>query len=373
MTITQRGPNSWQIKVSGGTDATGKRLRPTKTIRGTYEDAVREEMRLTLQVADTLPAEFAANATVTTLLDAWLPIHNRISESTRYDYRLVIDKHIIPNIGDMPLHKVKPFTLDRFYQQLADDGLGPDRIRRVHSILSGAFKKAVKWEWIGRSPVRDAEQPPAPIRDVEAPTPAQYRQLTKTADDTLLLAAVAIHLAGNVGSRRGEICGLQWRDFDLERGTVQVRRTVSVVPGVGDVVKPIKGNPRLRLERKPLDPATIDLLRLWDIATADERALGFNPDGWLFVAPAKGGFYRPDCMGRLFSKIAKQAGLPGLHMHQLRHYVVTQLLDAGIDVSVVSRRVGHSRTSTTTDVYGHGVAAAAVDAAKAMARINRGD
>lgn len=368
--IARRGHDSWRVTLSAGTNPDGTRRYVRSTVRGTRNEAERELMRLTLEVGDGLPEHFSTNRTVADLLEVWIPVA-KLAESTRYDYRLT-SKHIIDHIGKTPLHKVRPFTLDRFYAKLEADGLGPDRIRRCHTVLRSAFKQAVKWEWMLTNPAINATPPAAPIRDIETLDPAQYRKLAHAANETLFLAAVAIHIAGNIGSRRGEICGLQWSDFDLDAGNVRVLRTVGVVPGVGDVVKPVKGNVKRRLEPKGLDDATVEMMRLWDMATADHRDIA-NPDGWVFQSPGTGSFYRPDVMGRMFRQIATAAGLPGAHMHQLRHYVVTMLRDAGVDLDAVSRRVGHARTSTTVDIYGHAVSKSNREAAEVMGRINRGE
>lgn len=375
MGLEKRGANSWRIEVSAGVDPrTGRRQRVRETVKGDRAAAERREMQLILEVGEGVPAEFSLSMTVADMLRQWLPIAPGLADYTRYDYGLAIEKHIVPSkLGKMPAHKVKPFDLDRFYRQLERDGLGPDRIRRCHAILRGAYKRAVVWEWVVRNPALHATPPPPPIRDIDSLEPSDYRRLSAHAHDSLLRLAVIIDLAADIGPRRGEICGLQWPDFNLDKGVVKVIRTVAVVPGVGDVVKTIKGNPRRRLEAKPLTPQTINSLRLWDIATSEERSLGANPKDWVFLAPKAMSFYRPDCLGHDFRRLAAEAGMPGAHLHQLRHYVVTQLIDAGIDVDIASRRVGHSRTSTTTDYYGDGVPSSAWTAAEAMERINRGD
>jgi integrase len=373
--IEQRGKDSWRISLSAGFDPkTGKRQWIRRTIRGDRTDAERALMRLTLEVGDELPDALSLSTTVTQLLDAWLPVA-KLAATTRYDYRLCIDKHIRPSkIGSTPIHKVTALGLDKLYAALERDGLGPDRIRRVHTILRSAFKQAIKWQMIARNPVPDASPPPVPDREIEAPEPHEYRRLvTKAAGDRgqLLLSAVAVHLGATIGSRRGEICGLQWPDIDFDDETITVRRAVAVVPGVGDVVKELKE--KRRRSRIPIDAGTIDLLWLWNMETSELRAQGINPHGWLLLAPKTLSFYRPDRLSRLFRRLADDAGLPGVHFHSLRHYMIRQLLDAGVEVGVASRRAGHARTSTTHDMYGGPVGESARAAADVIARINRGD
>lgn len=373
--IEPRGKNSFRVSLSAGFDPnTGKRQWIRRTIRGDRADAERALIKLTLEVGDDIPDAFSLSTTVNQLIDAWLPVA-RLAETTRYDYRLCIDSHIRPSkIGHTSIHKVTALGLDRLYAALERDGLGADRIRRVHTILRAAFKQGIKWQMIARNPVPDASPPPAPDRDIEAPEPHEYRRLAALAHgdrDQLLLAAVAVHLGATIGSRRGEICGLQWPDFDLDAQTVNTRRAVAVVPGVGDVVKELKE--KRRRDLIPIDDETVDLLWFWNMETSEARYEGANPDGWLLQAPKTRSFFRPDCLSRIFRQLADEAGLPGVHFHSLRHYMIRQLLDAGIEVGVASRRAGHRRQSTTSDMYGGPVGESARRAAEVIARINRGD
>ena len=56
---------------------------------------------------------------------------------------------------------------------------------------------------------------------------------------------------------------------------------------------------------------------------------------------------------RYFKALIKQAGLPPIHFHDLRHTAASLILNHDIPVIVVSRQLGHARTSITLDVYGH--------------------
>ena len=66
-----------------------------------------------------------------------------------------------------------------------------------------------------------------------------------------------------------------------------------------------------------------------------------------------GGFFNPDNVLRLFKKLLKEAGLPDVRFHDLRHSVATILLAAKIDLKVVSELLGHSSVAITADIYAH--------------------
>jgi hypothetical protein len=96
----------------------------------------------------------------------------------------------------------------------------PKTIRNIHSILSGAFAAAVRWEWIDRNPAESAKPPKVPHRRPASPSPETVAKVVAAARESDPALAVYLWLAAVTGARRGELCGLQWADVDLGAGTV---------------------------------------------------------------------------------------------------------------------------------------------------------
>lgn len=369
--IEARGPSKWRLRVSAGIDPVTKERNVLRVpFAGTREEAELELARLVVQVVDG-GVGVGTQQNVSQLFDTWLPVAE-LADRTRYNYGRSIELHLRPQLGAKQLRKLSTFDIDQAYGRLRRNGATADQIRYAHSVLSSALTQARKWGWVTTNAAANATKPPEPERDVAVPTPDDVRKLSTVAKAVLFRTAVAIHVACHLGNRCGEICGLQWPDIDFDDGSIRVWRTVDVVPGVGEVIKPVKGNAKRHRTPRPVDEGTLDMLRLWDMATAENRS-EVNPTQWVFQAPRRLSFYRPSTMGSDFKTIAVEAGLPDLHMHSLRHYVITRLRDAGVDIDVISRRVGHSRTSTTHDRYGDSVPESARQAANIIAAINRGD
>jgi integrase len=100
--------------------------------------------------------------------------------------------------------------------------------------------------------------------------------------------------------------------------------------------------------------------------------LGRMPDDALvFPAPLKGRYQSPRAFSKEWSRVATSIGFPGLSFHALRHTHASQLIDAGIDIVTISRRLGHAKPDITLRVYAHlfrkddSKAADAIDAALA--------
>jgi integrase len=160
-----------------------------------------------------------------------------------------------------------------------------------------------------------------------------------------------LRLAATTGARRGELCGLQWHDVDLEHGAVTIHRSVSTTTTEAHHVNAGKtGNKGHRVVG--LGAATIAALQAHRahqrehlLATGSPRSVPwvFTHDG---VNP-----WRTDYLTREFIRLRRRIGIDNIRLHDLRHFVATELLGSGVDIRTVSGRLGHARASTTLDKY----------------------
>ncbi|MFO0448604.1 MAG: tyrosine-type recombinase/integrase [Pseudomonadota bacterium] len=361
----QRRGNRWRLVVDIGRDpVTGQRRQRTRMVAGSRADA---EKALALLVAGSTTGDphLGKDSSLGDLLDAWMAVA-RLSPATALDYRRAISKHIPPHMKSMRVWKITTHQLDQLYSALQDKGLGPARIRRVHNILRRSLGQAVKWQWIARNPAVDASPPPLEQPSITPPPVDDVRRWVDACDGPMRVYAV---LAAHLGARRGELCALQWGDIDLDAGEITIRRALTEGgPGVGIVAKPTKTN---RDRTVAIDPATVGLLRAHrHQRLQDALAAGARPGPWVFATDPLGHVApRPDSMSRRFSRLRDELGLGHVRPHDLRHFVATQLLAAGVDPRTVSGRLGHSRTSTTLDIYAAFVPARDRDAADLLGRL----
>jgi integrase len=379
----QERNGKWRLVVDAGT--AGVRHQRVRTVVGTRQHAELELARFLVEVGR---GEVTGhNATVGQLLDAWLNVA-RLAVSTRRDYGYA-RQLIPPTILATPVWKLRAAPLDALYADLAKRGLGPDRIRRVHGLLRRAFVQAVKWGWVARNPILDASPPPAPAPRPKPPTVAEVGLLLAAAPADLV---AFLRLEAGLGARRGELCALQWRDFDLDAGTVIVRRALADGGvGIGVVVKLTKTENERTVA---LDGATVAVLRDHRRACAEKAmAVGVHvaPTAYVFSSDADGlAPWRPDSTTRRFIRLRRRVArslavasgitdddmldaaaheLDHIKLRDLRHFVATQMLAAGIDPRTVSGRLGHARTSTTLDIYAGFVPARDRDAADILGRL----
>ncbi len=283
---------------------------------------------------------------------------------------------IIPGIGAIQATKLTAADLDRFYRQLLKHGAGhgpyaPATIRRVHGIVRRALTQGVRWGWISHNPAIDASPPRVSAKEVKPPTPEQLVHLFRLADVTDPALATYILLAASTGARRGELIALRWSDVDLERGNLAIER--GIVLADGELIE--QGTKTHQSRRVMLDPDTVTVLRNHQARAVDDaRSVGaaITGESFVFTHEIEGSApWRPDSTSRAFRMLCERAGVSGVRLHDLRHYVATRLLVSGIDVRTVAGRLGHRNPATTLNVYAHFVPQADEEAASALASVLR--
>lgn len=327
------------------------------------------------------------NITLAELIHEWWGRHERkLAPSTAKDYRRAIDGHVMGHpIAATKIRTLHQRDLNAFYDDLEADGLGAERIRRVHNILSVAFTYAVRNDLVAGKPTDKADPPAVTERDVDPPTPADVVKIVSVADTIKPGLSMFVHLAAVTGARRGELIALRRSDIDLETATVTIARAVSVGDGDFGIGQNLveKDTKTHAVRRVALDGGAVDAIRQHyrdQASEAEQFGLELADDPRVFagwgsvrdVATRYGDLpWRPESTSRWFSQAVAEAGLSGVRLHDLRHAAATQMLAAGVDVRTGAGRLGHKRTDTFLNRYAHVVPAADQNAADTLADIYR--
>jgi len=347
---TERSPGVWRLQTTSDPDAvTGETRRLSRTFRGTKPEATAELQRFVSESGAGLQG--GSTVTVSVLLESFMTTAT-LSPTTRQDWRSLIDRYLIAELGSIPLWKLTARDCDQMYQRLRVGGLGASRVRNAHVVLHRAVAQAVRWGWISRNPVSNATRPAVPRSTVTPPSLDEVRLLMALAAQADPTLSCWLDIATATGARRGEICALRWSDVDLNRATVRIERSVAVTKQSGVYFKTTKTD-RFRLVSLT-NRAVRSLTILHDHAVADATAQGraVSGDDLVFTNDPEARVpWRPELVSHRWERLRRRAGLDHVKLHGLRHFVATELLTAGIDLRTVSNRLGHARTSTTLDIY----------------------
>lgn len=350
--LREKQPGRWELRVPLPPDpVSGARRQRSVTLNGTKRQAERELVRLIAE-ADT-GRDTGTRATVSVLLDQWWEHKvGRLSPTTAREYKRLLDKRIRPDLGKRRIDSLTAADLDTYYLRLhRNDGLSPSSIRQVHAVLSGALGQAVKWRWVAFNPARDATLPAARRGEIDPPSPAKVRVLLRLAEEHSMEFGMLVRLGALIGTRRGELCGLRWEDIDLGAASLVVR--TGVVDVGGHIIE--KDTKTHATRSISIDAGTVKLLRHYRKRVDDRAKLcGVEIAARAFVLsewPDGSKPYRPDKATVTFRALRTKAGLGTARLHDLRHFVATQMIGAGHDIRTVAGRLGHANPSTTLDIY----------------------
>lgn len=349
--LWQRRDGRWEGRVQLGWSPEGRRMYRA-VIAPTQAETVRRLADLRRQLAAGLPAT-DQRLTVAAYLMRWLDDAGpRLRPSTLTRYKGLVRGQLVPRLGRVKLHALAPSDVARMMAAVQADGLSPRTAGHCRAVLRCALADAERDGLVGRNAARLADAPrlPVPTPVVLEPTDV-WAILDAMADDPPLrrLATVAI----TTGLRIGEQLGLRWADLDTERRCLTVRTTLQRTAGAYSL-----GEPKSTASRRvvPLPDAALEVLRDERKAqAAAQLAAGgrwHQPIPGLVFTTATG---RP-CNGsgilHRFQAALAAADLSKLRWHDLRAAHGSLMLAEGADISVVSRKLGHSSVALTARHYG---------------------
>ena len=277
-------------------------------------------------------------------LDRWLTEYKAgtVRPGTLKSYRCYIEYYIKPQLGDKQISLISQQDIQRMYRRLKTEGrihehpemnhqLSDSMVRHIHSALHAALKDAVQAHVIPRNPTEGATAPKPNYRPKRILTRAELDAFLEVVEqDEVWRDFFQTELM--TGLRRGEICGLQWNDFDEDTGTLKVCRTLHSQRKGEYTVGETKTGKGMRTILLPKTVA--DILRRRKADTISQ---------WIF----------PDSAYLHMKTLLRRAGLPSIRFHDLRHTFATYALTSGVDAKTLSGILGHTNASFTLDTYTH--------------------
>jgi integrase len=358
--IKRKGSSNYTIILQLGLDpSSGKRKQQWITAGPSKREAEKKLAKL-IHELDNGTFTKPSKQTLSQYLDQWLQDHRgNIAPNTAQTYAWFIERHIKPEIGQIPLTALKPEHLQRFYsdkltsgRQNGKGGLGNRSVKYIHATLHKALKSAVKQGKISRNPADAVDIPRVARRAMKTMDETELHIFLEYAKSTPYYALFYIDLF--TGMRRSEILALRWRDIDLLLCQASVTRTLHQLHNREIVI----GQPKTAKGRRliSLSPSTVAVLREHQAEQTKQRqALGLPPlqDDDLVFSHPDGQPLLPDSVTQAWRRIARQAGLDGIRLHDARHTHASFMLKAGTHPKIVQERLGHASIQVTLDTYSH--------------------
>ncbi len=272
--------------------------------------------------------------------------------STAHGYTMIIRNHVAPGLGAIPLARLTAPQVQLYLNRMQAQGLCANTVRKHYMLLHNALEHARRQELVMRN-VTEYVTPPS----ASDPTHHFYDSETMARLFEILAGTSmepVVKLAGYLGLRRAEICGLKWNHVDREQKIITIAEARTTVNG-----RPVNKSTKNRSSIRRLGYAGLSdmeelMERLWrqrqeEMALLGERYL----DKGYVICHDGGRPYQADYLSNRLQRVLSRTELPYVTLHGLRHSFASIANSRNVPLFGISRALGHSTTSTTSRIYMH--------------------
>jgi integrase len=351
--LRQRSPGSWELRYELPR-IDGKRRVATTTFRGSKKQAqarLRELMGQADRGEHVEPNQATVGEHVGNRIEAWHAA-GHIGPLTAQNYRDRLGWLIMPHLGAVPIQRLTTIAVESWYGTLRSADLSGSTVHSAHQLLARALGDAVRHGLLARN-VAELQKPPkgSASAEIEIINKDQIApMLAKLEGDPFRVPVIAALFCG---LRRSEQLALRWDDIDLDVKRLRVEQALEETRG-SLRVKPPKTTAGKRMISLP--DIVVDALRQYRRQQLEVRlALGLGrPSGDALVFPGDdGGYMLPRAFSLRWLRTVRRLDLPRVGWHALRHTHASMLINAGVDIVTISKRLGHSKPDITLRVYSH--------------------
>lgn len=343
MSITNayhRKDGRWEGRIPQGKSDSGRRK-----FKYIFARTKEEVLRRMEQIRQISRPTTACCKTLRDIYFEWFSsAKHRIKGSTAANYTMKAHKHILPAFGEKPVSSI---TQDDVYAFIADkrkSGFSERYIADIVVLLKSIFKYAAAAYHIF-TPLDGLRLPKRKRADIRLLDKEEQERLQRYISANHDPGTLGTALAVSTGIRIGELCALQWKDIDLEKRILTVSKTMQRIQSPSDTArtKLIITDPKSESSRRKIP--------IPDCMIAFLRRFKSSPEDYVLSGTSRP--IEPRTMQYRFSRILKNANLPSVHFHALRHIFASTCIRLGFDVKSLSEILGHSSVEITLNRYVH--------------------
>lgn len=271
-------------------------------------------------------------------------------------YEDAIHVYIVPILGKIPLCELSPLIIQKWVNQISEHSpatgkpLSPKTVHNYYLCLKKALDIAVNMELLRENPALKVTLPKQKKYHCALYSEEEIRQLLDSVQGTDLELPVEMEIS--VGLRRGELLALKFSQIDFDKQTLTIAENIVSVRG-----KNYTKEPKTRAGSRTISVSSVLVKKLLrQRAEYNSRKLQMGAefhDTDLVFCKKNGEAYNADYFSRKFRRHLKRHGLRHMRFHDLRHICASVHLEQEVNPKVISKILGHSKVSTTLDIYSH--------------------
>ena len=336
----RRKDGRWEVRVY--IYEKGSQKRKYRSFYG----KTKESAELKAKMFEKPDEEYAVTEmTVTQLAEDYISVKMPLLKtSTVSNDRMKLETHIIPALGSKGCCNIKPRDVYALMNTMREKGLSERYISDVIVLLKSLFRYAESAHSI-KNNISGVIMPKRIKPEIKILSENELMQLKTYIDRNPSLTSLGISISLYTGIRIGELCALQWKDIDLEKRTLTVRKTIQRIQtsGCGKRTKLVITEPKSQssIRTIPVPECLMDKLTSF-AGGAEEYVISGT------IRPVE-----PRTMQNRFARILNNVNLPSVHYHSLRHAMASKCIALGFDVKTLSEILGHSSVEITLNRYVH--------------------
>lgn len=348
--IHKRKDGRWEARIR--TEATAKKY---VSVYGKSYREVRDKKNRLLTSCKLVTTTVNSEKRLADVISQWEETNLVMQkDSTKLKYSFLINQHINPELGELPISKIDSFKITQFFNKKLQEGrldksggLEPSYLKVMVSILKSVIQFAVEQKYC--NPIKISfHVPKPPKRELVILDQKDQIRLENEIVKECTLTGLGILLSLNAGLRISEICALRWEDINLSQNYISVRHTISRVPATDDTgtakTSLVMETPKTyaSLRDIPIPLRLVPVLKKMKSSAISE-----------YVVSDRKTFISPRTYEYRFHKLLAAYDIPKINYHALRHTFATRCIEVGIDIKTLSELMGHSNVSITLNTYVH--------------------
>lgn len=274
-------------------------------------------------------------------------------ESTYSRYSHLINKHIKPHLGVYSLSSLTTEIVENYIEmQLTDGrldktgGLSSKTVTDILTIIKSTIEYARYKDFLvvcnlGKLTIKKKE------KEMRVLTQAEQEALVGVLIENMDLYKFGVFLSLYTGIRVGELCALQWEDFNLAQTTLKIRKTMQRIQdtenGAFSKTKIVITEPKSQYSVReiPLPTFVVDIAR------------PFVSNSKAYILTGNDRYVEPRTMQNRFKMYIKDSGIANANFHALRHTFATRCVEVGFEIKSLSEVLGHANVNITLNRYVH--------------------